>query len=100
MDPRPDHRSPRRRVDAAAAVGVEVNPPSRYPLRRASPRPRRPRWRARHVLGVACACLLAASVASAEDRYALIVTGAPGGAAYATTYQKWEQQLTTALRDR
>jgi hypothetical protein len=50
--------------------------------------------------GVVCACLLASAVASAEDRYALVVSGAPGGAAYATTYGKWEQQLEAALRDR
>jgi len=52
------------------------------------------------LLGVAFAFLVGTSLAAAEERYALIVTGAPGGAAYATTYQKWEQQLTAALRDR
>ena len=44
--------------------------------------------------------LIGIPAASAEDRYALIVTGAPGGAAYATTYQGWERQLAAALRDR
>ena len=52
------------------------------------------------LLGVAFAFLVGTSLAAAEERYALIVSGAPGGAAYATTYQKWEQQLTAALRDR
>jgi hypothetical protein len=50
--------------------------------------------------GVTFALLLRASLAAAEDRYALIVSGAPGGPAYAATYQKWEQQLTAVLRDR
>ena len=52
------------------------------------------------LLATAFAFAVATAVASAEDRYALIITGAPGGAAYAAAYQKWEQQLTTALRDR
>jgi hypothetical protein len=52
------------------------------------------------LLGVAFAFLVATSPAVAADRYALVVSGAPGGAAYAATYQKWEQQLTAALRDR
>jgi len=52
------------------------------------------------LLSIACAFLLGTSVAAAQDRYALIVTGAPGGAAYATAYEHWEEQLTAALRDR
>jgi hypothetical protein len=43
--------------------------------------------------------MLAAPEAAAEERYAMIVTGAPGGAAYATAYQSLERQLGTALRD-
>jgi hypothetical protein len=54
----------------------------------------------RLLAGLTCACVLAASAASAGERYALVISGAPGGAAYATTYQKWEEQLAAALRDR
>lgn len=66
-----------------------MSPPARSPLRWAGP------------LRVAAFMLaVSAAMASAEDRYALIVTGAPGGAAYTATYQKWERQITAALRDR
>jgi hypothetical protein len=54
----------------------------------------------RALLTLAFAALVGTSPAAAEDRYALIVSGAPGGAAYATTYEQWEQQLASALRDR
>lgn len=57
------------------------------------------RW-TRTMLAAAFMLPVSAAVAAAEDRYALIVTGAPGGVAYATAYQKWELQLTAALRDR
>jgi hypothetical protein len=38
--------------------------------------------------------------AAAEEHYALVVTGAPGGPEFRTNYQTWEQQLKTALRDK
>ncbi len=43
--------------------------------------------------------LLWAPPAQAENRYALIVTGAPGGEAFATTYATWAQQLSSAFID-
>ena len=46
------------------------------------------------------AAVLAPGAASAEEHYALVVTGAPGGEQFRTNYQTWEQQLTTALRDK
>lgn len=54
------------------------------------------RWAA--ALGLALACL-APSAAAAEERFALVVTGAPGGEAFAKTYATWEQQLASALID-
>ena len=41
-----------------------------------------------------------ASPARAGDRYALIVTGAAGGDAYAQKYATWRTAMTTVLRDR
>jgi hypothetical protein len=38
--------------------------------------------------------------ASAQDRYAVIVSGATGGQAYAQQYAAWTQTLTTALVER
>src|SRR5688572_5801819 len=51
---------------------------------------------------VAVCVLAVASVPSeaAGDRYALIVTGASGGAQYAKTYETWRASLITTLRDR
>ena len=46
------------------------------------------------VLAAALAC---AATASAEERFALIVTGAPGGESFASTYAEWQQQLQAAL---
>jgi hypothetical protein len=43
--------------------------------------------------------LLAGSPASAEDRYALVITGAPGGDAFVATYAKWADDLTSVFRD-
>jgi hypothetical protein len=40
-----------------------------------------------------------ASHAAAGERYALIVTGASGGEAYAAKYTQWRTALTTTLRD-
>lgn len=41
--------------------------------------------------------LIVAAVADAEERYAVIVTGATGGVAYAQQYTKWTQSLTQTL---
>ncbi len=41
--------------------------------------------------------LCAGGTAVAEERFALIVTGAPGGEAFAKTYDTWQQQLTGNL---
>ena len=43
------------------------------------------------VLGLALT--LAAAPASAENRYAVIVTGAPGGDAFVPTYTAWTNDL-------
>jgi hypothetical protein len=43
--------------------------------------------------------LLVPSVAWAGERYALVITGASGGDAYARKYQAWRVQFTTVLRD-
>jgi hypothetical protein len=43
--------------------------------------------------------MLIPAAASAEDRYAVIVSGAPGGEKYATQQQKWRDGLSTALKN-
>jgi hypothetical protein len=43
--------------------------------------------------------LTVASHAAAGERYAVIVTGASGGEAYATKYTRWRTALTTTLRE-
>jgi hypothetical protein len=43
--------------------------------------------------------LTVASDAAAGERYAVIVTGASGGEAYATKYTRWRTALTTTLRE-
>src|SRR5262249_61506037 len=45
-----------------------------------------------------CACF-APSVALSGDRYALVITGASGGDAYAQKYLTWRVQFTTTLRE-
>ncbi len=35
----------------------------------------------------------------AENRYALIITGAPGGEAFVSTYSTWVQQLSSAFTE-
>jgi hypothetical protein len=59
---------------------------------------------ARHVLVAALAGVVflvgAASNARAGERYALIVTGASGGAAYEQKYTKWRGSLVTTLREK
>ena len=51
-------------------------------------------------LAVVLALLLSASAAHAGDRYALIVTGASGGEAYAQKYTKWRVAFAATLRDK
>ena len=36
----------------------------------------------------------------ADDRFALVITGAPGGDTFVQTYATWERNLSNALRDR
>jgi hypothetical protein len=43
---------------------------------------------------------LGASVASAGDRYALVITGASGGDVYASKYDTWRDEFATTLRDK
>lgn len=43
--------------------------------------------------------MLIPAAASAEDRYAVIVSGASGGEKYATQQQKWRDGLSTALKN-
>lgn len=56
------------------------------------------RWASAALLASALAALPGA--ASAEERFALIVTGAPGGETFAETYSRWEASLAAALKDR
>jgi hypothetical protein len=48
---------------------------------------------------IACLVLAGASTASAADRYALIVTGASGGAQYAARYGAWRGKFVNSLKD-
>lgn len=50
-------------------------------------------------LAAACAlvAVLSATPATAENRYALVITGAPGGEAFVSTYSTWAQQLSSAF---
>jgi hypothetical protein len=52
-------------------------------------------------IGVMMASLVlgAASSASAADRYALVITGASGGAQYAERHAAWRGRFVTALKD-
>jgi hypothetical protein len=44
--------------------------------------------------------LLLASVAHAADRYAVVITGASGGSAYAQKYNSWRTALVTLLKQK
>lgn len=48
---------------------------------------------------LALVALLSAGPVQAQDRYALVITGAPGGEAFVKTYATWAQQLSSALTD-
>ena len=54
----------------------------------------------RRLLQVTALVLLAAGPVAAQDRYAVVITGAPGGDEFAATYRTWEQRATTALVER
>ena len=56
----------------------------------------------RHAVGVAvvwAAMTLASPAAFAADYFTLIVAGASGGGTYVETYERWRQELVSALRD-
>jgi hypothetical protein len=48
---------------------------------------------------LACLMLLVFASAASAERYAVIVTGASGGEAYATKYAQWRTTFTATLRD-
>jgi hypothetical protein len=52
------------------------------------------------VIGVICVCLARPVPASAEARWAVIVSGASGGAKYAEQIRQWRTTLQAALVDR
>jgi hypothetical protein len=52
------------------------------------------------VLTLAAVCCAHVPVASADQRYALIVSGAAGGPEYAQKYQKWRMSLVRTLREK
>jgi hypothetical protein len=58
------------------------------------------RLRAGMAAGAAVLVLLSAFPASAGDRYAVIITGASGGEAYAQKYDKWRLSFVTTLREK
>jgi hypothetical protein len=49
---------------------------------------------------IACACWMVAATASAEQRYAVILSGASGGPKYAEQMAQWRTELRAALVDR
>lgn len=50
-------------------------------------------------LACLCAMVLLAQPASAEEQYAVVITGASGGENYAQKYQKLRTQITATLKD-
>ena len=57
-------------------------------------------WLVCRIALVALLASAAGSVASAEERYAIIVTGASGGAGYAQQYSGWTKTFSQTLVDR
>lgn len=49
------------------------------------------------IVAVSVALIACSSSALAQERYALIITGATGGALYAAAYQEWSDTLTKTL---
>ncbi len=76
------HCAALRGVDAAPALGASM------------------RTRIAWVVACLLACLLSGRTAAAGERYALIVTGASGGDAYAQKYAKWRVAFVATLRDK
>jgi hypothetical protein len=74
-------------MDVAAEMGAEV-------------RRRTGTWLACRITHTALLVLAAASLAVAEERYAIIVAGASGGAGYAQQYGGWTKALSQTLIDR
>ena len=72
-------------------VAAEMGPPVIH-------RPRR--WLAGRIAVAAFLVSAAGSLASAEDRYAIIVAGASGGAGYAQQYGGWTKVLSQTLIER
>ena len=59
-----------------------------------------PQSRASRIAGLLLAAMLAAtSVAAADERYALLISGAKGEASYAEQYGRWRDALVTALEE-
>jgi hypothetical protein len=58
------------------------------------------RCRAALHISLLVAALLVSRAASAGDRYALVITGASGGDAYAQKYTAWRVAFTATLRDK
>ncbi len=52
----------------------------------------------RHGVVAALVVLVCTAPAAAEDRFALVVTGAPGGDQYTAAFRTWEQQASVALK--
>lgn len=61
---------------------------------------RRPMLRGLRVLAIVIATMLCSTAASAGDRYALIVSGASGGQAFAQKYDAWRTAFVTLLRQK
>ena len=53
-----------------------------------------------HAVGLALLALSVALPAAAGDNYALIVTGASGGEAYAKKYDGWRRMFVSTLREK
>ena len=51
-------------------------------------------------VAVTALVLMCASVAAAADRYAVVITGASGGSAYAEKYTTWRTALVTLLKQK
>ena len=51
-------------------------------------------------LAILICCSISARAAQAGERYALVITGASGGDAYAQKYQKWRAAFTATLREK
>lgn len=82
---------PSRWYGDARRLGGQRRLPLAQTMRRVAPR-------AMIVVALTMAITLGPALARAEDRFALIISGASGGADYADAYARWRQELVTALR--